>query len=119
VVKYKIIDIDGTEISLTDLLDRYFFSVNHPTSCSVIETKLYNNKVEESSMVKQIKGGEINNLNEANELSQQKAIKKSYKCYYCDEFVPTDNRDDYEKHVVLFHDGKLAYPSWWTLKEII
>ena len=27
--KYKIIDIDGSEISLTELLERYFFSENH------------------------------------------------------------------------------------------
>jgi len=26
-------------------------------------------------------------------------------------FAPTDNRDDYETHVILSHDGKLAYPS--------
>jgi len=48
---------------------------------------------------------------------QQEAIKKSYECYYCDKFVPTDNRDDYEKHVVLSHDGKLAYPSLLDLKK--
>ena len=52
-VKYKIIDIDGTEISIEELLDRYFFSGNHHTSCSVIETKSYNNVVEESSIVKE------------------------------------------------------------------
>jgi hypothetical protein len=50
-VKYKIIDIDGTEISLTDLLERYFFSENYHTSCSVIETKYYNNIIKESSIV--------------------------------------------------------------------
>ncbi|MGN6622535.1 MAG: hypothetical protein ACTHKK_00145 [Candidatus Nitrosocosmicus sp.] len=44
-----------------------------------------------------------------NEISKQETIKKSYECYYCDEFAPTDNRDDYEKHVVLSYDGKLAY----------
>ena len=30
-VKYKIIDIDGIEISLSDLLKRYFFSGDHYT----------------------------------------------------------------------------------------
>src|SRR3954447_19029086 len=48
VVKYKIIDIDGKEISLTDLLESYFFSDIYPSSCSVIETKYYNNTIEES-----------------------------------------------------------------------
>jgi len=50
-VKYKIIDIDGSEMSLTDLLEIYFFSENHHTSCSIIETKHYNNYIEESSIV--------------------------------------------------------------------
>jgi hypothetical protein len=107
--KYKIIDIDGSEITLTDLLDRYFFSENPYTSCSVIETKYYNHVIEESSIVKQIKDSEIENLDEAKELFQQKAKKKSYECYYCDKFDPTNNKDDYEKHVVLSHDGKLAW----------
>src|SRR6478672_5134174 len=53
-VKYKFIDIDSSDISLTALLERYFFSENHHTSCSVIETKYYNNIIEESSIVKQI-----------------------------------------------------------------
>ena len=109
--KYTIIDIDGTEISLTDVLERYFFSENHHTSCSVIETKNYKNVIEESSIIEQIKDSEIENLDEENELFHQEATKKSYECYYCDKFDLTGNRDDYEKHVVLYHDGKLAYPS--------
>jgi len=51
--KYKIIDVDGTEISLTELLDRYYFSENHHTSCSVIETKYYNKVIEEISIVEE------------------------------------------------------------------
>ena len=43
----------------------------------------------------------------------------SYECYYCDYFTPTDDKDDYEKHVVLFHDGKLAYPSLADLEKTI
>ena len=42
-VKYKIIDIYGSEISLADLLEIYFFSENHHTYYPVIETKFYNN----------------------------------------------------------------------------
>lgn len=34
-----------------------------------------------------------------------------YECYYCNEFVPTDERYSYGRHVILSHDGKLAYPS--------
>jgi hypothetical protein len=49
--KYKIIDIDGTEISTSDLLEKYFFNEKHHTSCSVVETKYYNNVIEESSTV--------------------------------------------------------------------
>jgi hypothetical protein len=113
--KYKIIDIDGKEISLFELLDKYFFSENHHTSCSVIETKYYNNVIEEcpidDGQTKGVVIENIENLDEANELSQLETIKKSYECYYCDKFVPTDNRDDYEKHVVLSHERKLAYPS--------
>ena len=60
-VKYKIIDIDGTEISLTDLLDRYFFSVNHHTSCSVVLQKFHNNTIEHHSILEdtQIQNNEV------------------------------------------------------------
>jgi hypothetical protein len=40
-----------------------------------------------------------------------------YECYYCNEFVLTDNRYIYEKHVILSHDGKLAYPSIADLEK--
>jgi hypothetical protein len=38
-------------------------------------------------------------------------------CYYCDEFAPTDNKDDYEKHVSLSHGGKLACPLLSDLEK--
>jgi uncharacterized C2H2 Zn-finger protein len=46
--------------------------------------------------------------------NQDKSIL--YKCYYCD-FIPTNDKDDYEKHVVLSHDRKLAYPSLADLEK--
>ncbi len=39
-----------------------------------------------------------------------------FECYYCDKFSATTNKKDYEKHVVLNHDNKLAYP---TLADLI
>jgi len=127
-VKYKIIDIDGSEISLTDLLDRYYFSENHHTSYSVIETKFHNNTIKHYSIIvdEQVKGNSYSDedltdkKDNANYDSDSNAfIDKShlYECYYCDEFVPTDNRDIYEKNVILSHDGKLAYPSLTYLEK--
>jgi hypothetical protein len=40
-----------------------------------------------------------------------------FECYYCDEFSGTDYKIDYEKHVVLEHPNKLAYPSIVDLKK--
>ena len=45
-VKYKIIDIDGPEVSVDNLLEKYLFSEIHYTSCSVILTKLHNDTIE-------------------------------------------------------------------------
>ena len=119
--KYKIVDVGGSDLSLTKLLEKYFFSKEHYyTSCSVVFTKLHNNSIERYSIVEeQTKDNEekIGKLDEANELSQQEKIKKSNACYYCNEFVPTYNRDNYEKHVVLSHDGKLAYTSLADLEK--
>jgi hypothetical protein len=49
--KYKIIDTDDSELSIDDLLEKYFFSAEHPTSCSVILQKFYNNTIEHYSIV--------------------------------------------------------------------
>ncbi len=48
--KYKIIDIDRSELSLDDLIEKYFFNQIHHTSCSVIFTKSYNNTIEHYSI---------------------------------------------------------------------
>jgi hypothetical protein len=45
--------LDGLELSIDELLDKYFFNENPHTSCAVIETKYYNNIIEEGSIVKQ------------------------------------------------------------------
>jgi hypothetical protein len=45
--KYKIIDIDGSELDIGDLLKKYFFNEKHHTSCSVVLTKSYNNTIED------------------------------------------------------------------------
>jgi len=42
-----------------------------------------------------------------------------FECYYCDKFSPSDNEQDYLKHVVLIHHKKPAYPSKVDLEKII
>jgi hypothetical protein len=41
-----------------------------------------------------------------------------YSCYYCDDFQLTNNIADYEKHVVLSHQGKPAYPCKIDLERL-
>jgi hypothetical protein len=48
--KYKIIDIDGSELSISDLIEKYFFSKIHYTSCSVILQRFHNNSIEHYSI---------------------------------------------------------------------
>jgi len=37
--------------------------------------------------------------------------------YYCKNFQPTTNQREYEKHVVLYHTNKPAYPSKADLEK--
>ncbi len=37
--KYKIIDVDGSEISVDDLFEKYFFNEKYHTLCSVVQVK--------------------------------------------------------------------------------
>ncbi len=62
-IKYKIIDIDGSELSIEDLLKKYFFNSKHHTSCSVILQKSYNNTIEHYSIIdEQTKDNEIRDI---------------------------------------------------------
>ncbi len=38
-------------------------------------------------------------------------------CYYCNDFLPTEYKNDYERHIVLNHPGKPAYPSVVDMKK--
>jgi hypothetical protein len=125
--KYKIIDIDGSEISVDNLLEKYFFSTEHPTSCSVVLQKYHNDSIEHYSIIGEQTKDDSNQVKDTtdkeddvnHDCDKNMSINSSYlyECYYCNEFAPTDNRDAYEKHVVLFHDGKLAYPSLADLEK--
>jgi len=47
-------------------------------------------------------------------------IKKiyDYSCYYCENFQPTNQRSNYENHIILLHPGKLSYPSKADLEKL-
>jgi hypothetical protein len=70
--KYKIIDIDGSEISISELLEKYYFNSNHyHTACSVILQKSYNNSIEHYSIIDaQTKANEILDV----EISANRAV---------------------------------------------
>jgi hypothetical protein len=56
--KYKIIDIDGSEITIEDLIEKYFFNEKYHTICSVVLVKPSNNHAREdesSTMERQTK----------------------------------------------------------------
>jgi hypothetical protein len=71
--KYKIIDIDGSELSISDLLERYFFSDIHPSSCSVILQKFHNNTIEHYSIVD---GEQIRDVKKEKKESQENSAEK-------------------------------------------
>jgi len=72
--------LDGSEISIDDLLEKYFFNKEHHyTSCSVIFTKLHNNTIEQYSIVNEEQTKyNTEKLDETDKPSQQDSIKKSY-----------------------------------------
>ncbi|MER5174627.1 MAG: hypothetical protein ABJB76_08505 [Candidatus Nitrosocosmicus sp.] len=122
--KYKIIDIDNTELSLVDLLEKYFFNSNHHhTACSVI-LKFHNNIIEHYSIIDDKQSKYMSHLEKGVADKKDDSYKDFsidlsclHECYYCDRFIPTDNRETYQKHVVLSHENKPAYPSLVDLEK--
>ena len=91
--KYKIIDIDGYELTLDDLLEKYFFSSKYHTSCSVVLTKSHNNIIEECSidnpnswLQEKVSPNALfdNSINVVD--IQEEAQKEPFECYYCNNF---------------------------------
>ena len=41
-----------------------------------------------------------------------------YECYYCKDFPTTNDKTEYQRHVISIHPGKLAYPSGSDLVKI-
>jgi hypothetical protein len=101
--KYKIIEIDRTELSISELLKKYFFSGNHHTSCSFILQKSRNSTIEHYSIVddKQTKDFEKENTEiPANKVKNDKtnnnSISSTFSTYKytkedIDNFFVSDN----------------------------
>jgi hypothetical protein len=47
-----------------------------------------------------------------------KQKQKEYSCYYCDDFQPTNNVEDYERHVINKHPKKRSYPTKVELERL-
>lgn len=45
------------------------------------------------------------------------SFSSMFECYYCDSFNATNDRTDYERHVILDHQGKLAYPDMISITK--
>ncbi len=44
--------------------------------------------------------------------------REPFECYYCNDYDFFDNKEEYEKHVVLEHPNKLSYPSKLDLEKM-
>jgi hypothetical protein len=96
---YRLIDVDGTEISLDQLLDRYF---TNPYDCFIEYIEEQKNNIISLPDVRSI-------LSEIpkNDIEE----KYYYSCYYCDSFQKTNSKDDYESHIINKHGlGHPCYP---------
>jgi hypothetical protein len=123
--KYKIVDTDGSEMSLSTVIEKYFSNSEYLTSCSVVLTKFYNNIIGESSIdkpnldlqEKTSSNALFDNSINAVDTQEEKQKEESFECYYCPEFSSTTNKREYEKHMVSKHIGKTAYPGLADLEK--
>jgi hypothetical protein len=118
--KYKIIDIDGSELSVSELLERYFFSDRYPSSCSVILQKFHNNTIEHYSIGEQIKtNGDEEKSNQLDSLKKEidnliddtTTIESDYSTYrytpeQIEEFFASENEQQ-EEHTL---EGSICRP---------
>lgn len=134
---YKLIDTDGTEIPVNQLIERYF---NNPEVCfSKDYEETREDYVDKSKAIGVLPAAEraiITNSQYAQEMvkknvfscTSQRSILAwfdniviedkynersqsfSFKCYHCEKFQ-TPNEKQYEHHVLLSHPSKPAYPS--------
>jgi hypothetical protein len=136
-ISYKIIDTDGTDMTLDQLIDRHFTNPQECFSKGYVESREENIPTTaitaaQASTISNIRYSQAilrknifsipaqrsiftmfhnNVLKETNEFSvSQETNNLLYSCRYCDNFE-TDIEEDYQRHVLLKHPGKLCYPS--------
>ena len=88
---YRLVDINGTEITLDQLLDKYF---NNPDECFV--------KTEDKQQQYFFEKSSPDMRSNLSEIPKNDIEDYYYSCYYCDNFT-TNNKGDYESHVINKH----------------
>jgi hypothetical protein len=127
----KIVSHDNREISIEELVDTYynnpenhfqsptFTATNHSDQKEISDEYLQNGEIASELQIKlEHDTGYIDSNPETCEklFDDPKSNNFLFPCYYCD--YHSNVKDDYERHVVLKHPGKLAYPGKAYLERL-
>ncbi len=111
------IGTDGTDGTHSRDATHIIQQINSPNSSQIPNETGEDN----SSSAKEIVN--ISAENESEQCAHSKDLSHAshasqFECYHCGSFQSTDNKEDYERHVVLKHPGKPAYPSNASLARL-
>jgi len=127
----KIVSHDNLEISIEELVDTYYnnpenyfqspasTATNHSDPKQISYEYLQNGEIASELQIKsENDAGYIDSNPETCEklFDDNKSNNFLFTCYYCD--YHSNVKDDYERHVVFKHPGKLAYPGKAYLERI-
>jgi hypothetical protein len=108
---------EGNNITIDELVDWYYgtyeeyFELSH--SDKFQEEYPQNGKIASESQRNQqqdVKSSELHEEQSKNIFRSDNRNNLIYSCYHCSD-LQTDNAQDYERHVIMNHYGKPAYPS--------
>jgi hypothetical protein len=128
----EIFDYEHNKITADELVERYYHYHNNydgqtAPDTGADETPANNNSENQTILEEQEKEQELSSVGQAEPYSvhsDQQTEKKEqgisnlgdYPCYYCDD--RTNNKDDYERHIILRHNHCPAYPNKAELERL-
>jgi hypothetical protein len=111
------IGTDGTDGTHSANVTHIIQQVNDPNSLQTPQETSEDNSSSAKKIVNISTENEPKQSGSSNDLSHASHASQ-FECYHCCDFQSTDNKEDYERHAVLKHPRKPAYPCKIDLERL-
>ncbi len=114
----KIVSHDNTEISIEQVVETYYSNPEDYFETSARKDSVPDEYFQNRKITSELHVGSANDMGSRKQnpeickelFDDHKSNNFLFSCYYCEGYE-TNEQDDYERHVVIKHPKKVAYPG--------